>query len=45
VQEHGGYITVESKAGEGTTFFINLPAHYRNHQGIASGNKGSPSTP
>ena len=25
VQEHGGYILVESKAGEGTTFFINLP--------------------
>ncbi|MBI2091084.1 MAG: GAF domain-containing protein, partial [Deltaproteobacteria bacterium] len=45
VQEHGGYITVESKAGEGTTFFINLPAHYRNHQGITSRNKGSPSTP
>jgi len=25
VQEHGGYIAVESKVGEGTTFFINLP--------------------
>jgi signal transduction histidine kinase len=25
VQEHGGYITVESKVGIGTTFFINLP--------------------
>jgi two-component system NtrC family sensor kinase len=25
VQEHGGYVTVESKAGSGTTFFINLP--------------------
>lgn len=25
VQEHGGYITVESKLGEGTAFFINLP--------------------
>lgn len=25
VQEHGGYVTVESKVGVGTTFFINLP--------------------
>jgi signal transduction histidine kinase len=25
VQEHGGYVTVESKVGLGTTFFINLP--------------------
>jgi two-component system, NtrC family, sensor kinase len=25
VQEHGGYVTVESKLGIGTTFFINLP--------------------
>jgi signal transduction histidine kinase len=25
VQEHGGYVTVESKVGSGTTFFINLP--------------------
>jgi two-component system nitrogen regulation sensor histidine kinase GlnL len=25
VKEHGGYITVESKIGEGTTFLINLP--------------------
>jgi two-component system, NtrC family, sensor kinase len=25
VQEHGGYVTVESKVGAGTTFFINLP--------------------
>jgi len=25
VQEHGGYVTVESKAGVGTTFCINLP--------------------
>ncbi len=25
VQEHGGYITVESKLGKGTAFFINLP--------------------
>jgi two-component system, NtrC family, sensor kinase len=25
VQEHGGYVTVESKLGVGTTFFINLP--------------------
>jgi two-component system, NtrC family, sensor kinase len=25
VQEHGGYILVESQVGRGTTFFINLP--------------------
>ncbi len=25
VQEHGGYITAESKVGRGTSFFINLP--------------------
>jgi signal transduction histidine kinase len=25
VQEHGGYITVESKLGSGTAFFVNLP--------------------
>jgi signal transduction histidine kinase len=25
VQEHGGYIVVESKVGQGTSFFINLP--------------------
>jgi signal transduction histidine kinase len=25
VQEHGGYVTVESKLGTGTSFFINLP--------------------
>ncbi|HSE85118.1 MAG TPA: ATP-binding protein [Candidatus Binatia bacterium] len=25
IQEHGGYFTVESKVGVGTTFFINLP--------------------
>jgi signal transduction histidine kinase len=25
VQEHGGFVTVESKVGVGTTFFINLP--------------------
>jgi len=26
VQEHGGYVIVQSKVGEGTSFFINLPA-------------------
>ncbi len=25
VQEHGGYVTVESEVGMGTTFFVNLP--------------------
>jgi two-component system NtrC family sensor kinase len=25
VQEHGGYMTVESKVGNGTSFFVNLP--------------------
>lgn len=25
VQEHGGFIVVQSKVGQGTTFFINLP--------------------
>jgi signal transduction histidine kinase len=27
VQEHGGYIVVESKVGEGTAFFVNLPVN------------------
>jgi two-component system, NtrC family, sensor kinase len=26
VQEHGGYVIVQSKVGQGTSFFINLPA-------------------
>ncbi|HXG53663.1 MAG TPA: ATP-binding protein [candidate division Zixibacteria bacterium] len=25
VQEHGGFVTVESKVGKGTSFFVNLP--------------------
>jgi signal transduction histidine kinase len=25
VQEHGGYVTVESKIGKGTSFFVNMP--------------------
>jgi signal transduction histidine kinase len=29
VQEHGGYIVVESKVGKGTSFFINLPVGKR----------------
>jgi two-component system NtrC family sensor kinase len=29
VQEHGGYIVVESKVGRGTSFFINLPVGKR----------------
>jgi len=31
VQEHRGYIIVESKVGEGTTFFVNLPIR-QNHK-------------
>lgn len=38
VQEHGGYIVVESRVGEGTAFFINLPVAYRAHQEV----KGRP---
>ena len=29
VQEHGGYVMVESRVGEGTAFFINLPVDYQ----------------
>ncbi|HEU4343056.1 MAG TPA: ATP-binding protein [Candidatus Binatia bacterium] len=25
VQEHGGYVTVQSKVGKGTSFFVNIP--------------------
>ncbi len=32
VQEHGGYIAVESQIGKGTTFFINLPVKQLNQQ-------------
>lgn len=32
VQEHGGYIVVESQVGKGTTFFINLPVRQPDHQ-------------
>lgn len=32
VQEHGGYIVVESQVGKGTTFFINLPVRQPNQQ-------------
>jgi two-component system NtrC family sensor kinase len=32
VQEHGGYIVVESQVGRGTTFFINLPVKRSNLQ-------------
>ncbi len=34
VQEHGGHILVESKAGKGTTFFINLPVEPVKPQGV-----------
>jgi signal transduction histidine kinase len=33
VLEHGGYMAVESKVGEGTTFFINLLASQVNYSG------------
>ena len=33
VQEHGGYIVVESKVGKGTTFLIHLPTRQLNHPG------------
>ena len=32
VQEHGGYIVVESQVGKGTTFSVNLPVRHLNHQ-------------
>ena len=32
VQEHGGYIVVESQVGKGATFFINLPVRPPNQQ-------------
>lgn len=32
VQEHGGYIVVESQVGKGATFFINLPVRQPDHQ-------------
>ena len=35
VQEHGGYIVVESQVGKGTTFFINLPVKHLSQQGIS----------
>ncbi|MFQ5903816.1 MAG: PAS domain-containing sensor histidine kinase, partial [Candidatus Binatia bacterium] len=34
VQEHSGHIIVESKAGYGTTFFINLPVGHLKHQEV-----------
>jgi len=34
VQEHGGYIVVESQVDRGTTFFINLPVRQENHQEV-----------
>ncbi len=30
IQEHGGYVDVESRVGEGTSFFINLPIGHVN---------------
>ncbi len=32
VQEHEGYIVVESQVGKGTTFSVNLPVRHLNHQ-------------
>lgn len=29
VQEHGGYVVVESRVGKGTTFYVNLPVDYQ----------------
>lgn len=37
VQEHGGYFVVESKVGEGTAFFINLPAGPMVRRGYKAG--------
>ncbi len=34
VQEHGGYIVVESNLGEGSTFFINLPVRPLSREGM-----------
>jgi signal transduction histidine kinase len=44
VQEHGGYITVESKVGVGTSFFVNIPLGKPVHppvNGHASANEES----
>jgi len=44
VQEHGGYITVESKIGAGTSFFVNIPVGKPVHppvNGHASANEES----
>jgi nitrogen-specific signal transduction histidine kinase len=29
IEEHGGYIEVQSEVGRGTTFFVNLPEQAR----------------
>jgi len=34
VQEHGGYIVVESQVGKGATFFLNLPVRPPNQQEV-----------
>jgi len=42
IQKHGGYITVESQVGVGTTFFIYLPASEKEIQECEKGEKKIP---
>lgn len=41
IQEHGGYIEVSSQVGQGTTFFVNLPANPPLAEWHGEGEEGS----